>query len=86
MRYRRLDDDALADWPLDQYATVIQLYGAGHVGRAIAHLLGTGESGGINVRKASLTLIEVLQLRKGGGYLEFSIPARMMQPRGEISA
>ncbi len=43
LRYRRLDDDALADWPLDQYATVIQLYGAGHVGRAIAHLLGTLE-------------------------------------------
>jgi phosphohistidine phosphatase len=43
----------------------------------IAHLLGAA-SGSIHVRKASLTCVEVLLPRKGGGRLEFSIPARMM--------
>ncbi len=41
LRYRRLDEAALADWAAHEPASVIQLYGAGHVGRAIAHLLGT---------------------------------------------
>ena len=43
LRYRVLDDAALADWTVEAAAAVIQLYGAGHVGRAIAHLLGTLE-------------------------------------------
>ncbi len=43
LRYRRLADAALADWAIEEVATVVQLYGAGHVGRAIAHLLGTLE-------------------------------------------
>ena len=47
------------------------------LGELIAHLLG-GAGGSINVRKASLTLIEVLLARKGGGRLEFSISVRMM--------
>ena len=47
------------------------------LGELIAHLLGSGR-GSINVRKASLTCIEVLVPRKGGGRLEFSIPAKMM--------
>ena len=47
------------------------------LGNLIAHLLGAG-AGSIHVRKASLTLIEVLLPRKGGGRLEFSIPVRMM--------
>ena len=46
------------------------------LGHLIAHLLG-GERGSIHVRKASLTLVEVLVPRKGGGHLEFSIPVRM---------
>jgi phosphohistidine phosphatase len=47
------------------------------LGELIAHLLG-GEEGGINVRKASLTLVEVSTLVRGGGRLEFSVPAKMM--------
>lgn len=47
------------------------------LGELIAHLLGaSGDS--INVRKASLTLVEVTLPRKGGGRVEFSMPARMM--------
>jgi len=47
------------------------------LGNLIAHLLGAAAET-IHVRKGSLTLVEVLQLRKGGGRLEFSIPERMM--------
>ena len=47
------------------------------LGELIGHLLGAdGES--VNVRKASLTHIEVLVPRNGGGRLEFSIFARLM--------
>jgi phosphohistidine phosphatase len=47
------------------------------LGDLIAHLLGAA-NGSIHVRKASLTLVEVLMPRNGGGRLEFSIPVRMM--------
>ncbi len=47
------------------------------LGNLIAHLVGA-VSGSIHVRKASLTLVEVLLPRKGGGRLEFSMPVRMM--------
>ncbi len=47
------------------------------LGHLIAHLLG-GERGSIHVRKASLTLVEVMAPRTGGGRLEFSIPVRLM--------
>ena len=46
------------------------------LGHLIAHLLG-GERGSVHVRKASLTFIEAVMLRKGGGRLEFSMPVRM---------
>ena len=48
------------------------------LGNLIAHLLGA-ERGSIHVRKASLTLVEVLLPRKGGGRLEFSMPVRLME-------
>ena len=48
------------------------------LGNLIAHLLGAA-SGSIHVRKASLTLVEVLLPRKGGGRLEFSVPVRLME-------
>jgi phosphohistidine phosphatase len=48
------------------------------LGELIAHLIGMGGSGSVNVRKSSLTLLEVLVPRKGGGCLEFSIPAKLM--------
>ena len=48
------------------------------LGNLIAHLLGAA-SGSIHVRKASLTLIELLLPRRGGGRLEFSMPVRLME-------
>jgi phosphohistidine phosphatase len=48
------------------------------LGNLIAYALGMAAGGHVHVRKASLTFIEVLQPRKGGGRLEFSIPVRMM--------
>ena len=41
LRYERLDAAALARWPLPVPRFHLQLYGAGHVGRAIATLLAT---------------------------------------------
>jgi xanthine dehydrogenase accessory factor len=37
--FAALDDTALARWPADAPRAHVQLYGAGHVGRAIAHAL-----------------------------------------------
>ena len=48
------------------------------LGNLIAHLLGAA-SGSIHVRKASLTFVEVLLPRRGGGRLEFSMPVRLME-------
>lgn len=39
LRYERLTPAVLADWPLTPPLFHLQLYGAGHVGRAIARLL-----------------------------------------------
>jgi xanthine dehydrogenase accessory factor len=39
LRYSRLDEAALRAWPAPQPRFFLQLYGAGHVGRAIARLL-----------------------------------------------
>jgi len=39
LRYAALADSAPAAWPAPAPRFVLQLYGAGHVGRAIAHLL-----------------------------------------------
>jgi xanthine dehydrogenase accessory factor len=41
LRHSRLDAQALAAWPQAQPRFFLQLYGAGHVGRAIAALLAT---------------------------------------------
>jgi len=41
LRHRRLDEAALAAWPEPVPRLFLQLYGAGHVGRAIAALLAT---------------------------------------------
>ena len=41
LRTALLDNAALAAWPADTPLFTLQLYGAGHVGRAIAHLLAT---------------------------------------------
>lgn len=41
LRTAALDAAALADWPAEASLFDLQLYGAGHVGRAIVHLLDT---------------------------------------------
>jgi len=47
------------------------------LGELIGYLLGaSGES--VNVRKASLTHVDVFALQRGGGRLEFATPARLM--------
>lgn len=43
-----------------------------------AHLLGLPSSVLVNIRKASLTLLDVATLRPGTARLEFSIPCRLM--------
>lgn len=39
LRYRALDEATLADWPRAAPRFALQLYGAGHVGRAVVRLL-----------------------------------------------
>lgn len=39
LHFRPLDEQALADWPAEAPRFTLQLYGAGHVGRAIVQLL-----------------------------------------------
>lgn len=39
IRHERLDEAVLAAWPASQPRFCLQLYGAGHVGRAIVHVL-----------------------------------------------
>ncbi|SRR5581483_5297978 len=46
--------------------------------RLAAQLLGLPSNERIHLRKSSLTLIDVKQLRAGGGTLEFSLPASLM--------
>ena len=43
LRYRVLDVASLAAWPASTAWPTVQVYGAGHVGRAVVHLLGTLE-------------------------------------------
>ena len=64
--------------PLKQPAAVMLVGHEPDLGNLVAHLLG-GECGSIHVRKASLTVVEVLVPRKGGGRLEFSMPVRLME-------
>ncbi len=44
----------------------------------IAACLGLPDAGGLLVRKASLTAIDLPRLRAGAGRLEFTMPARLM--------
>lgn len=41
LRYRMLDAASLAAWNAEVSVPLLQVYGAGHVGRAVVHLLGT---------------------------------------------
>jgi len=44
----------------------------------VTHLLGTDDNNVVLIRKASLTALELLAFRLGGGQLQFSIPAKLM--------
>ena len=44
----------------------------------VAHLIGLPSNSQIQIRKASLTLVEVETLEKGGGRLDFCVPCRLM--------
>ena len=44
----------------------------------VAHLIGLPSNSQIQIRKASLTLVDVETLEKGGGWLEFCVPCRLM--------
>lgn len=49
------------------------------LGLLVGHLLGIGKGGAVHVRKASLFLLEIAAFQAGGGRLEWSIPAKMME-------
>ena len=44
----------------------------------VAHLIGLPSHSQILIKKASLTLVDVETLEKGGGRLEFCVPCRLM--------
>jgi phosphohistidine phosphatase len=44
----------------------------------VSHLLGGADHNVILIRKASLTALELLAFRLGGGQLQFSIPVKLM--------
>jgi phosphohistidine phosphatase len=44
----------------------------------VAYLIGLPSNSQVQIRKASLTLVEVETLEKGGGRLEFCVPCRLM--------
>ena len=65
----------------DEHGTVMFVGHEPALGKLIALLLGAAQGGVSHVRGASLTDVEVLASQKGGGRLEFSVLARMMQRR-----
>jgi len=44
----------------------------------VAHLIGLPSGSQIQIRKASLTLIDIETLEKGGGRLEYCLPCKLM--------
>ncbi len=46
--------------------------------RTIAMLIGLNDSDAIQIRKSSLTVIDVRHFRSGGGRLEYVVPVRLM--------
>jgi len=66
---------------LQAYAKKSSVMVVGHepdFSHAIAHLIGLGHAEAINVRKASLTAIEIETLQPGQGRLEFFTPVRIV--------
>ena len=62
----------------EQKASVMVVGHEPDFGYAIAHLLGLASADAINVRKASLTAIEIETLQPGRGRLEFFTPVRIV--------
>jgi phosphohistidine phosphatase len=66
---------------LKAYSAMNSVMLVGHepdFGETIAALLGVADSGSLNIRKASLTAIELNEFSTGGGCLQFVIPVRLM--------
>lgn len=66
---------------LQAYAKMTSVMLVGHepdFGEAIASLLGMADSGLLAIRKASLTAVDVREVRPGGGRLQFLVPVRLM--------
>ena len=64
--------------PLKNVSSVILVGHQPDLGELIANLTGMEHDGSINVRKSSLTLLELLLPRSGGARIEFVIPVKMM--------
>jgi len=47
-------------------------------GETIAFLIGLPDAAGLNIRKASLTAIDLPEFESGSGQLQFSVPSRLM--------
>lgn len=62
----------------EQKASVMVVGHEPDFGYAIAHLIGLANADAINVRKASLTAIEIETLQPGHGRLEFFTPVRIV--------
>ncbi len=66
---------------LEVFSKFSQILLVGHepdFGCAIASLIGLPSSTGLNIRKSSLTCVEISRLSMGGGTLQFSVPVRLM--------
>lgn len=63
---------------MDDCAAVMLVGHEPDFSRLVAHLLGACRSDAIQIRKASLTAIEIQAFRAGGGWLDFSVPVKLM--------
>ena len=63
---------------MHQCAAVMLVGHEPDLSRFVAHLLGAGRGDAIHIRKASLTAIEIQAFRAGGGWLDFSVPVKLM--------
>lgn len=66
---------------LQTYAKMASVMLVGHepdFGDTIASLVGMADSRFVNIRKASLTAIDVQGFHPGGGQLQFLVPVRLM--------
>lgn len=62
----------------EKFETVMLVGHEPDFSETIAGLIGLPDSGHLQIRKSSLTAIDLPNLRKGSGILEFLIPSRLM--------